>query len=73
MTTSQVATMYISDHIVYMALRHKHLQATIDHALDAVLAERAIVDAHHKARGVGGMIDAFEEVGRRRARTSFGT
>lgn len=44
-------------------------QATIDRALDAVLAEQAIVDAHQKTRGVGGMIEAFEEnAGRRRVR-----
>lgn len=80
--------MYISDHNVYMALRHKHLkidqakldrakrllrlpteQATIDRALDAVLAEQVIVNAHQKTRNVGGMIDSFEEnTQRRRAR-----
>jgi hypothetical protein len=47
--------------------RAKHLlklpteQATIDRALDAVLAEQVIVDAHEKTRSVGGMVDAFEE------------
>lgn len=34
-------------------------QDTIDHALDAILAEEALVRAHRKARGVGGMVDAF--------------
>jgi hypothetical protein len=45
-------------------------QATIDRALDAVLAEQVIIEAHEQARGVGGMIDAFAEPkpARRRAR-----
>lgn len=44
-------------------------QATIDRALDAVLAEQAIVEVHKKTRSVGGMIDAFgEDRVRRRAR-----
>ena len=43
-------------------------QATIDRALDAVLAEQVIVETHEKTRGVGGMIDAFEEQAARRRR-----
>jgi hypothetical protein len=45
-------------------------QATIDRALDAVLAEQVIVEAHEQTRGVGRMIDAFAErkPARRRAR-----
>jgi hypothetical protein len=34
-------------------------QATIDRALDAILAEEALIRAHRKARGVGGMVDVF--------------
>lgn len=34
-------------------------QDTIDHALDAILAEETILRAHRKARRVGGMTDAF--------------
>jgi len=34
-------------------------QQTIDMALDAVLAEKAIVGAHRKARAVGGFEDVF--------------
>jgi hypothetical protein len=43
-------------------------QATIDRALDAVLAEQMIVDVHEKTRGVGGMMDAFKESSDRRRR-----
>jgi Arc/MetJ family transcription regulator len=32
---------------------------TVDRALDAVLAEDAILRAHRKARSVGGLVDAF--------------
>jgi hypothetical protein len=35
-------------------------QATVDRALDAVLAEETIVRAHRKVRGVGGFVPAFE-------------
>lgn len=37
-------------------------QETIDRALDAVLAEAAILRAHRKARSVGGFVDAFGRV-----------
>jgi len=45
--------------------RAKHIlrlpteQATIDRALDAILAEDTILRAHKKARAVGGLVDAF--------------
>jgi hypothetical protein len=35
-------------------------QETIDRALDAILADEAIVRAHKKVRGVGGFVDGFE-------------
>jgi hypothetical protein len=34
-------------------------QDTVDRALDAILAEEALIRAHRKARGVGGMVDVF--------------
>lgn len=43
-------------------------QATIDRALDALLAEQVIVEAHEKTRSVGGVIDAFAEPSTRRRR-----
>jgi hypothetical protein len=36
-------------------------QATIDRALDAILADELIVKTHKKIRGVGGIEDAFGE------------
>ncbi len=40
-------------------LRLSTEQETVDRALDAVLAEDAIVSAHQKARRVGGVVDPF--------------
>jgi hypothetical protein len=34
-------------------------QETIDRALDAVLAEEALLRAHRKVRRVGGFVDVF--------------
>lgn len=42
-------------------LRLSTEQETVDRALDAVLAEDAIVSAHQKARRVGGVVDPFEK------------
>ena len=36
-------------------------QATIDRALDAVLADELIAKAHKKIRGIGGVDDVFGE------------
>lgn len=36
-------------------------QATIDRALDAILADESIVRAHRRLRGVGGVVAAFED------------
>lgn len=40
-------------------LRVSTEQETIDRALDAVLADQAIVSVHKKARKVGGIVDVF--------------
>ena len=37
-------------------------QATIDRALDSILAEETILRAHKKVRSVGGFVDAFGRV-----------
>jgi hypothetical protein len=36
-------------------------QATIDRALDSVLADELLIDVHKKMRGIGGIDDVFTE------------
>lgn len=42
-------------------LRLKTEQETIEHALDLVLAEQAIIAAHRKVRRIGGFSAPFDE------------
>jgi hypothetical protein len=42
-------------------LKLKTEQATIDRALDAVLADEVIIRTHRRLRGVGGVVAAFED------------